>query len=320
MATIVKIRYITHMQNQKSNTVYRIGTRLSKLAIVQTHMVRDMLHTHNIQSEIFEYDTTGDRIQDKPLWDIGGKGLFSKELDIALLQGDCDICVHSAKDLETTLHDNIHILGFLPRADVREVLLGAKSIADLPKNAVVGTSSPRRSAQIRHMRPDIHIVPIRGNVQTRLQKCRGGDMDATVLAYAGLHRLGYDLTADTVDGLPFGIIGADVMIPASGQGAICVTCRANDMDTIHTLSPLFDTKTHTQVMVERAVLMGLNGNCHSPIGVHTHIQDTYIHIQIFISYAHNTKYEIIKNTYTIQNCIDKAFKMGQDLKQQFGDI
>lgn len=320
MATSIKIMYSTHMQNQNLKKVYRIGTRLSKLSLIQTQMVQDMLYTHGIQSDILKIDTTGDRIQHKPLWDIGGKGLFSKELDTALLQRECDICVHSAKDLETILAENIHILGFLPRADVREVLVGAKTFEYLPKNAVVGTCSPRRSAQIQHMRSDIQIVPMRGNVETRLQKYTINHMDATVLAYAGLHRLGYDLTRNTIRGISFGVIDTDIMIPAAAQGAIAVTCRRDNRDIIHTLSPLFDTQTYIQVMAERAVLCGIQGNCHSPIGVHAHIQNTYIHIQVFISYAQNTQYKILKNTYTLQNCIDKAFKMGQDLRKQFGNI
>ncbi len=324
MATAVKIRYSSLMktppQARMRNRPIRIATRSSQLALVQTQMVVERLHRMGIESQIMPIDTTGDSIRHKPLWDIGGKGLFCRQLDMALLQGACDICVHSAKDLETHMTEGIRIIGFLARADVRDVLIGATAIDRVPSGAVLGTSSPRRHAQIQTVRPDINIVPIRGNVPTRLQKCADGVVDATLLAYAGLHRLQYNMSGNTIENMPFAVLPIDVCIPAAAQGAIAITCRVDDVYAYDMVLPICHMPTYTQVMVERAVLRGIGGNCHSPIGVHAHIQDDTVCVRTFVAYADKTQYKTYKNTYPITNAVDNAFKMGQNLTRQLGHI
>ncbi len=202
--------------------------------------------------------TTGDRIQDRPLAEIGGKALWTKELDRALLDGEIDFAVHSMKDVETIRPAAIRIVAMLPRADVRDRLVGAENVAGLPEGARVGTSSPRRAAQLRHLRPDIAIVPFRGNVDTRLRKLAEGEADATLLAAAGLDRLdrpniGYAVPVET-------------MLPAPAQGAVGIEARADDDATLALLRAIDHADTHACVLAERAFLAALGADCHSPVG------------------------------------------------------
>ena len=191
----------------------RIGTRGSPLALAQAHMVADALSvTHGLASEIVPITASGDLIQDRPLADVGGKALWTKELDRCLIDGRTDISVHSMKDVETIRPPSLVIAAMLKRADTRDRLIGAASIAALPKGAVIGTSSPRRSAQLLAVRPDLKPVTLRGNVQTRLAKLARGEAEATLLAAAGLDRLGMDI------GVPLDLL------PAPAQGAIGVEC------------------------------------------------------------------------------------------------
>jgi hydroxymethylbilane synthase len=204
---------------------------------------------------------SGDKIQDRPLAEIGGKALWTKELDAWLLAGEIDFAVHSAKDVETIRPAGIAIAAILPREDVRDVLVGAASIAALPRGARIGTSAPRRAAQLLHARPDCQVVPFRGNVATRLAKLAAGEADATLLAAAGLNRLGEQGT-----GHP---LSADEWLPAPGQGAILVECRDDDIVTRNLLSLIDDAASRIAVLAERALLAALGGNCHSPIAVLT---------------------------------------------------
>jgi len=238
--------------------IIRIGTRGSPLALVQAHMVRDQLSVaHGITGEIVIIKTTGDKVQDRALADIGGKALWTKELDRALLAGDIDCAVHSMKDVETIRPEAITIAAMLPRADVRDRLIGADSIHALPQNAVIGTSSPRRAAQLRRLRPDVQPVLFRGNVDTRLAKLASGEVDATLLAAAGLDRLGRP-------GIGVGI-GTDVMLPAPAQGAVGIEARREDTEMRAWLSAIDDGATHRCVLLERALLAALVADCHSPV-------------------------------------------------------
>ncbi|NIJ08464.1 hydroxymethylbilane synthase [Sphingomonas vulcanisoli] len=236
----------------------RLGTRGSPLALVQAGMVRDALvAAHGIQTEIVIIRTTGDAVQDRPLAEIGGKALWTKELDRALLCGDIDCAVHSMKDVETIRPPAISIAAILPRADVRDRLIGAPSIAALPHGATVGTSSPRRRAQLLRLRPDLTIVMFRGNVDTRLAKLAAGEADATLLAAAGLARL---------DRPDVGVaIELDVMLPAPAQGAVGIEARSDDSETRALLAVLDDAPTHRCVLAERALLAALHADCHSPV-------------------------------------------------------
>ncbi len=245
----------------------RIGTRGSPLALAQTRQVRERLlvaheSLHGPEKvEITVIKTTGDKIFDRPLSEVGGKGLFSKEIDEAMLDGRIDLAVHSVKDLPTWLPDGIHLPCVLAREDARDAFISHKatSIAALPANSVVGTASLRRQAQILHRRPDLRITAFRGNVATRLKKLDQGVVDATLLALAGLKRLHCENQATAV-------IEADEILPAVGQGAVGVTCRTDDARVNALLAPLNDRQTMTRVTAERAFLEALDGSCRTPIG------------------------------------------------------
>ena len=239
----------------------RLGTRRSPLAMAQAEETRARLASaHEIDPahiEIVPVTASGDRIQDRALAEIGGKALWTKELDHWLLAGEIDFAVHSAKDVETMRPEAIGIAAVLPREDVRDVLIGAASIAALPPGAVVGTSAPRRAAQLLHARPDCRTIVFRGNVATRLAKLAAGEADATFLALAGLNRLG-----ETGTGHP---LPAEEWLPAPSQAAILVECRAEDAQTKAFLSVIDHEKSRQAVLAERALLAALGGNCHSPI-------------------------------------------------------
>ncbi|WP_428332812.1 hydroxymethylbilane synthase [Novosphingobium sp.] len=239
-------------------THLRIGTRGSPLALVQAGMVRDgLIAAHGITAEIVVIRTTGDIVQDRPLAEIGGKALWTKELDRALLGGEIDCAVHSMKDVETVRPADISIAAILPRADVRDRLIGAASIAALQQGATVGTSSPRRRAQLLRIRPDLTIVSFRGNVDTRLAKLAAGEADATLLAAAGLERL---------DRPDVGVaIELDVMLPAPAQGAVGIEIRKSDEAIRRLVSALDHAATHASVLAERALLAALHADCHSPV-------------------------------------------------------
>ena len=241
-----------------------IGTRGSPLALWQARHVWARLLQANGLGEgdvgLSVIATSGDRIKDKPLREFGGKGLFVKEIDEALLRGDVDLAVHSMKDLETDIPKGLCIAAILTRADVRDAFISTKapSLEKLPPGAVVGTSSLRRQAQVKRLRPDLGVVDIRGNVETRLNKLAEGQADATLLALAGLERLGLASRATS-------ILSTEEMLPAVAQGAIGVTCRSDDANTRALLAPLNDAISAAAVTCERAFLGRLDGSCKTPI-------------------------------------------------------
>lgn len=246
--------------------ILTIGTRGSPLALAQTHETRDRLAAAwpelaapgAIAIQVIQ--TTGDLVQNRPLSEIGGKGLFTKELDDSMLEGRIDLAVHSMKDVPTMLPDGIVLPCVLPREDVRDafISLKAKSVADLPPGAVIGSASLRRGAQILHKRPDLKVVNFRGNVQTRLRKLEEGVVDATLLAMAGLNRL--NLSQHVTCALE-----TDDMLPAVAQGAIGITCRANDARALKYLAALNDGASMVRITAERAFLFKLDGSCRTPI-------------------------------------------------------
>lgn len=249
-----------------------IGTRGSPLALAQAHMVAAALEeAHGWPTGsvvILPVKTSGDRIQDRPLAEVGGKALWTKELDLALLAGETDCSVHSMKDVESERPESLLIAAMLERADVRDRLIGAGSIGDLPEGAVVGTSSPRRSAQVRRLRPDIRTTSIRGNVDTRLAKQASGDIDATLLAAAGLIRLGREEVGVAVE--------VSEMLPAPAQGAIGIECRASDAMTAALLKAIDHRDTHLAVLAERAFCRALGGTCHSPVAAYAQVEGNRI--------------------------------------------
>lgn len=241
----------------------RIGTRGSPLALAQANLVRTELmaaHPGIPEPEIKVIRTTGDRIQDRPLAEVGGKGLFTKEIEDALLAGTVDIAVHSMKDAQTRLPDGLVIDCILPREDVRDAFFAREvdRLDDLPTGSAVGTSSLRRAAQILVRRPDLRIAPLRGNVATRLDKLAVGEVDAILLAVAGLKRLG---EADRIQAY----LSPEEMLPAVAQGAIGLERRAADSQTAALLAPLNHEESASRVVAERALLAGLDGSCRTPI-------------------------------------------------------
>ena len=247
----------------------RIGTRASPLALAQAYETRirlagaDPALAANGAVEIVEIITQGDRIVDRTLSEIGGKGLFTKEIDDALLQDRVDIAVHSMKDVPTWLPDGMVLECILPRADARDAFISPKagSLAELPAGSVVGTASLRRQAQILNRFPDLKVVPLRGNVQTRLRKLTAGEVDATLLAVAGLHRL---YRADVITAA----LSEAEMLPAVAQGAIGITCRKDDARVQTWLARLNCPVSEMRVTAERAFLRVLDGSCRTPIAAH----------------------------------------------------
>jgi len=246
----------------------RLGTRGSPLALAQARKVAAAIETAQRWPDgwvqIVEIKTTGDKVQDKPLAEIGGKALWTKELDRALMDGEVDFCVHSMKDVESERPDGIHIAAVRPRGDVRDRIVGAASIDALKQGAVVGTSSPRRKAQLLRLRPDLKIVPIRGNVETRLNKVESGEVDATLLSSAGLKRL--DISAGTA-------IPTETILPAPAQAVIGMECRTNDTRTQSVLTSVNNQITYQCVMAERAFTRALGGTCHSPVAAFCVLED-----------------------------------------------
>ena len=242
----------------------RIGTRGSPLALRQANEVRDRLiaaHGWDDQAIAIEIiQTSGDRIKHRPLREFGGKGLFTKEIEEALLSDTIDMAVHSMKDLETDLPDGLVVGTLLEREDVRDAFLSprAASLAELPEGARLGTASLRRQAQVKRARPDLDVVPFRGNVETRLRKLEEGEADATLLALAGLRRLGLEDRATA-------LLEPDEMLPAIGQGAIGIEVREDNSTIRELLAPIHDEETATCIAAERAFLAALDGSCHTPI-------------------------------------------------------
>lgn len=256
----------------------RIGTRRSPLALAQAEMTASALRTAGGLSHdavtLVPMLASGDIIQDRPLAEIGGKALWTKELERALVDDQIDIGVHSMKDVETVRADIFTIAAMLPRADVRDRLVGAESIEALPERSRIGTSSPRRAAQMLQIRPDLQIVPLRGNVATRLQRIEAGEADATLLAAAGLDRLGMADTGSNIE--------TAQMLPASAQGAVGIDRLSSRSD----LAPLLDAINHpptfAAVMAERAFLEALGGNCHSPVAALAVVADDMVDLSVQI--------------------------------------
>jgi hydroxymethylbilane synthase len=261
----------------------RIGTRGSRLARAQTDLVSRALaaaHAELAASgalEVVVLRTTGDRITDRPLAELGGKGLFCKEIETALLERQIDVAVHSVKDLPTWLPDGLVLGAVLEREDPRDVLIARTpaSIADLPQRAVVGTASVRRKAQLLAHRPDLRVVNFRGNVDSRLRKLAAGEVDATLLALAGLRRLG-------IEGAGI-VLSPQQMLPAVGQGAIGIECRADDTRSLGLLAAIDHPASRACVRAERALLAALDGSCHTPIAGHAEIAGGLLHLRALIA-------------------------------------
>jgi hydroxymethylbilane synthase len=289
------------------------------MALRQTTMVRDRLiaaHSELGEAgavEIVTIRTTGDRVQDRLLAESGGKGLFAKEIEEALLAGHVDLAVHSLKDMETWLPDGLVIACVLQRDDPRDAFVSASgaSLASLPHGAKVGTASLRRQAQLLRHRPDLSIVPIRGNVNTRLRKMEAGEVGALVLALCGLVRL--DLSGDATEILP-----REVMLPAVGQGALAVECRTADETVRQLVEPLHDPLSAACVAAERAMLAALDGSCRTPIAGLAEIDGHLLTIEGLLLNANGSRE--IRGRF--EGGIDEAAQigagLGMDLRSRAG--
>jgi len=264
-----------------SSPALRIGTRGSRLALAQAKMVKETLAAaHPALADALEIvviRTTGDTVQDRKLSEIGGKGLFTKEIEEQLLAGTIDIAVHSTKDMPTRLPDGLVLACFLPREDPRDALIagpGVKGIADLPQGSTVATVALRRQALLLHRRPDLKIEPIRGNVDTRLRKLEEGHIDALILARAGLNRLGIGIGVT---------IPAEEMLPAVGQGAVCIECRGADVRVHELLATIDHRPTALCVRAEIALLAMLDGSCRTPISGHAVLEGEQLWLRALVA-------------------------------------
>ena len=246
-----------------------IGTRGSKLALWQSNYIKDLVEEiTGLPVELKIIKTTGDKILDVPLAKVGGKGLFTKELEVELSAGTVDLCVHSMKDVPTELPEGLYIAATPARVDPRDALVSGEgyTLDTLPQGARVGTSSLRRVAQVRHLRPDVEIVDVRGNLDTRMRKAENGEVDVVILASAGITRMGW---ADRISNY----ISTEQMVSAVGQGAIGIEIREGDEFMIDVMAKINDPETFTCVTAERVVMRQLEGGCQVPIGAYARIED-----------------------------------------------
>jgi len=290
----------------------RIGSRGSQLALWQAHHISDLLRAqgHTVELEIIK--TTGDKITDVALAKVGTKGMFTKEIEEALVENRVDLAVHSLKDLPTELASDFEIAAITKREDARDAFCSVKygSIDELPRGANVGTSSLRRQAQLKAIRPDLQIHPLRGNVDTRLRKLEAGEYDAVILAAAGLNRLGKTQLIRQV-------IPAKIMTPAAGQGALGIEIRRGDSATRALLAFLDDAAARATTTCERALLNKLGGGCQVPIGAHAEIEKGKIHLNALVAHPDGTK--VLRETRDGENPQGLGDEVGETLLRRGGD-
>jgi hydroxymethylbilane synthase len=290
----------------------RIGSRGSQLALWQAHHIEDLLKKqgHKVELEIIK--TTGDKILDVALAKVGTKGMFTKEIEEALAAGRVDLAVHSLKDLPTELEKGFEIAAITKRENPCDVLCSRtyKSIEDLPTKAKVGTSSLRRQAQLKAIRPDLEIFPLRGNVDTRLRKLAQGEYDAIILAAAGLHRLGKTELVQQ-------IIPASVMCPAAGQGALGIEIRAGDKATRAHLAFLDDPDARAATTCERALLNKLGGGCQVPIGAAAVVRNGRLHLDAIVAHPDGSK--VLRESRDGDDPVKLGSEVGETLLRRGGD-
>ncbi len=284
----------------------RIGTRGSKLAVAQSQWVQTWLRQHrNVAVELVTIRTTGDRFAEQPVSHIGGKGVFVKEIEDALLAGSIDCAVHSMKDVPSELAPGLIIAAVPAREDPRDVLISAADadLPQLPRGARVGTSSLRRAAQLRAARADLDVRDLRGNVDTRLRKLGAGEFDALVLAAAGLRRLGIRPPGTQ-------ILAPEIFIPAIGQGALAIESRQDEVADL--FAPLDDTRTHVAVTAERAFLRRTGGTCHTPLAAHATVESDTVELRAMIASPDGTR--VVRGTRT--GPASSAAKLATDLADE----
>ena len=301
------------MQSSGVSTLLRIGTRGSPLALAQAGEVRDRLAAAHGWPPgtiaLCVIRTTGDTIQDRSLADAGGKGLFTKEIEQALIDGAIDLAVHSAKDMPTFLPGGLTLAACLPREDVRDAFISRKAntLSALPAGSLVGTASPRRQAQVLRLRSDLRVATFRGNVETRLRKLDDGAADATLLALAGLKRLGLENAATAV--LP-----VEQFLPAVGQGAIALETRAEDRRTRDLVASIDHSDTMTALAVERAFLAVLDGSCRTPIAGHAALADGSVRFHGMILRPDGSEAHEASRTGSARDAVALGADAGRELK------
>jgi len=313
-------------QSSTAAAILRIGTRGSPLALAQAREVqRRLAAACGLAAERLEIKpirTSGDMIKDRPLTEAGGKGLFTKEIEEALAAGAIDLAVHSGKDVPTVLPAGLMLAAFLPREDARDVLISRRppaspprergwALPELPQGAVVGTASLRRQAVLKHLRKDLVVVPLRGNVETRLRKLEDGECDATVLALAGLKRLGLAAAATAV-------LDPDQFVPAVAQGAIVIETRVDDGKTRALVAAIDDPDTATAVTAERAFLAVLDGSCRTPIAGHARLQDGSIRFRGLIAKPDGSAALEVSRQGRRADAAALGADAGQELKRRAG--
>ena len=296
--------------------IIRIGTRGSRLALWQAEHVKSRLeglYPHLFVS-IEKIKTTGDKILDAPLARVGGKGLFVKEIEEALIEGRIDMAVHSMKDMPVIIPEGLCIGTITKREDPRDALISrdGKIFSALPEGAHIGTSSLRRSSQLLFFRPDLRISPLRGNVDTRLRKLDEGRFDAIVLASAGIIRMG--LKERVTEFFP-----VSFLIPAIGQGAICIECRENDQEIMDLIKPLDHKETSTAIRAERAFLKRLEGGCQVPIGAHARLVDDTIEMEGFIASIDGREMVMERMTDKVDRPEDLGKRLAESILSQGGE-
>jgi hydroxymethylbilane synthase len=298
----------------------RIGTRGSNMALAQARLVRDRLaatHPHLAEPgaiEIVVINTVADRVLDRPLSAIGGKGLFTKELELALFADRIDLAVHSMKDVETWLPDGLVIAAVLPRDDVREAFLSREALTfdALPAGSRVGTSSLRRRAQVLERRPDLAVVPLRGNANTRLRKLADGECDATFLALCGLQRLGLEGEAREV-------LSVEAMLPPAAQGALGIECRAGDETALALVAPLACAESAARLEAERGLLEALDGSCRTPIAALAEITGEALRLRGTLYRPDGTKSWSVERSGPVAEAARIGQEAGRELRAQAGD-
>jgi hydroxymethylbilane synthase len=301
-------------QSSTGTSILRIGSRGSPLALVQAREVQSRIAAaagiDAAKIEIKVIRTTGDAVVDRPLAEAGGKGLFTKEIEEALLAGSIDLAVHSSKDLPTILPAGLVLAGFPPREDPRDAFISRKAatLRELPPGAVIGTSSPRRHALVKRLRPDATVVTLRGNVETRLRKLEAGEVDATLLAVAGLKRLGL-VSAATA------ILDPAEFLPAVGQGAIGIETRDGDAETRAFVEAIDDADTSAALAAERAFLAVLDGSCRTPIGGHATLHGSTLRFRgIIVKPDGSAALEVRR-----EGRREKAVELGEDAGRELHD-
>jgi len=295
--------------------VLRIGTRGSPLALAQATMVQAQLASAlGVTAEALELKiirTSGDVIQDRPLSEVGGKGLFTKEIEEALIAREIDLAVHSAKDLPTLLPPGLAIVSALPREDPRDVFISrkAKTLRALADGATVGTASLRRQALVKRLRPDLAVVNIRGNVETRLRKLDAGEVAATLLALAGLKRLGLADAATS-------ILSTEEFLPAVGQGIIAIEAREDDTRTRALLAAIDDRDAATALACERAFLAVLDGSCRTPIAGHATLRDGVLQFRGLIARPDGSEVVETARAGAVADAVALGADAGAELKQR----